>query len=101
MDAYINSCKGHSTDTVLCDPDLTDQFVNACRKNSLRGNASIWNRLLLRIRKQGKLPKVERIRRRLTLEEMDNYSYASEIAMQLLALASVVLVLCEWVIPVF
>ncbi len=84
VDAYIRSCKGHSTDTILCDPDLNDQFVNACRKNSLRGDASIWNRLLLRIRKQGKLPKVDRIRRRATFEEMDSYSYASEIALQLL-----------------
>lgn len=86
VDAYTRSCKGHSTDTILCDPDLNDQFVNACRKNSLRGDASIWNWLLLRIRKQGKLPKVDRVRRRATFEEMDNYSYASEIALQLLGL---------------
>lgn len=86
VDAYIRSCKGRSTDAILCDPDLNDQFVSACRKNSLRGDASIWNRLLLRIRKQGKLPKVDRIRRRATFEEMDSYSYASEIALQLLGL---------------
>ena len=86
VDAYTRSCKGHSTDTILCDPALNDQFVHACRKNSLRGDASIWNRLLLRIRKQGKVPKVDRVRRRSTFEEMDSYSYASEIALQLLEL---------------
>jgi len=86
VDAYGRACKGHSTDMILCDPDLNKQFVGACRKNSLRGDANLWNRLLLRIRKQGKLPRVKRTGRRTTFEEMDNYSHASEIALQLLGI---------------
>jgi site-specific DNA-methyltransferase (adenine-specific) len=86
IDAYTTACKGLSTDAILCDPELNEQFVAACRKNALRGDAAIWNRLLLRIRKRGKLPKVEGPRRRSTFEAMDAYSHASEIALGLLSL---------------
>ena len=85
IDAYVRSCSGQSTDLLLCNPELNEQFVTACRK-SLSGDAYTWNRLLLRIRKKGKLPGVERIQRRLTFEEMDEYSFSGEIAMQLLSL---------------
>jgi len=86
VDAYKTTCKGYSTDFILCDPELNERFVAACKKNSLPGNASAWNRLLLRIRKAGKLPKGERSRKRLSASEMDRYSAASEVALQLLSL---------------
>ena len=87
VDAYKTSCKGHTTDLVLCDPELNERFIEACKWISLPGDASAWNRLLLRIRKAGKLPKVEnRTRKRLTSSAMDAYSAASEAAMQLLTL---------------
>jgi site-specific DNA-methyltransferase (adenine-specific) len=86
IDAYKMSCQDHSTDLVLCDPELNERFVDACKRNSLRGDASVWIPLLLRIRKAGKLPKVGRTRKRLTAEMMDPYSAASEAAMQLLRL---------------
>ncbi|MBN2023627.1 MAG: site-specific DNA-methyltransferase [Pirellulales bacterium] len=83
VDAYRDACIGCSTDYVLCDPELNAAFVAACHKKDLRGDAELWNRLLLRIRKAGKLPRMEQTRRRLTFEEMDPYSFASEIAMQM------------------
>jgi site-specific DNA-methyltransferase (adenine-specific) len=60
--------------------------VAACRKLGLPGDAYTFNRLLLRIRKRGKLPKARQPRRRLTFEQMDAYSFASEIAMHLVGL---------------
>ena len=71
---------------MLCDPDLNDGFVSACKKKSLPGDARAWNSLLLRIRKAGKLPKMDRPPTRLSSAEMDAYSAASEAAMQLLSL---------------
>ncbi|HUT95514.1 MAG TPA: DNA methyltransferase [Thermoguttaceae bacterium] len=82
IDAYRATCAGKSTDYVLCDPELDAQFIAACRKKGLRGGAYLWNRLLLRIRKAGKLPRVDAPRKRLRFEDMDAYSFASEIATQ-------------------
>jgi len=84
--AYKTACMGHSTDLILCDPDLNQKFTQACKKRSLAGGAYMWNRLLLRIRKAGKLPRSAQARKRLTAAAMDAYSAASEAAMQLLTL---------------
>ncbi len=86
IDAYTATCEGHSTDFILCDPDLNGRFIKACKKNSVPGDASAWNRLLLRIRKAGKLPKGERAQKRLSSAAMDPFSAGSEVAMQLLSL---------------
>ena len=86
IDAYKASYDGHSTDFILCDPELNASFVDTCKKNSILGDAYTWNRLLLRIRKAGKLPKAKRVRRQLTFEAMDPYRAASEVAMQLVSL---------------
>jgi len=86
VDAYREQCGGESTDFVLCHPEVSAAFVQACKKKGLPGNADAWNRLLLRIRKTGRLPKVRSRTKRLTFAEMDPYSFASEIAMQALAI---------------
>jgi len=86
IDAYRTTCGGKSTDYILCNPDLDAKFVAACRKKGLPGDPFVWNRLLLRIRKAGKLPRIRKSRKRLTFEMMDAYSHASEIAMQLMSL---------------
>ena len=85
IDAYRATCAGESTDRILSNPDLDAEFVAACRKKGLRGDAFVWNRLLLRIRKAGKLPRIHKSRKRLTFEMMDAYSFASEIATQLVS----------------
>jgi len=86
IDAYKTSCEGFSTDLVLCDPELNEKFARACKEKALPGDATAWNRLLLRIRKSGKLPKLDSARQRLTSSEMDAYSAASEAALQLMSL---------------
>lgn len=86
VDAFRATCGGNSADHLLCDPELNLAFVAACKKKRLQGDAFVWNRLLLRIRKKGSLPRVSQIRRKLSFEEMDAYSFASEIAMELLGL---------------
>ncbi|WP_419193116.1 DNA methyltransferase [Kolteria novifilia] len=84
IEAYQETCDGKSTDFLLCDPALNKKFVAACRGRGLRGAAVVWNRLLLRIRKSGKLPKANNKIRRLTFADMDRYSFASEIAMHII-----------------
>ena len=80
--AYRDSHAGFSVDHILADPELNALFVDACRKHSVFGDPAAWNRALLRIRKSGKLPRLERRVRALTFSEMDPYSFAAEIAMQ-------------------
>lgn len=82
--AYKSSSQGRSADYLLCDAELNRDYVEACKKNELAGNAFSWNRLLLRIRKQGRLPRSERMGKQLTFKEMDRYSFASEIAMRIM-----------------
>jgi len=84
--AYCETCQDHSTDYILCDPELNAQFVASCKKKSLPGDAFLWNRLLLRIRKSGKLPRSQKSSRQFTFEKMDRYGYASEIAMQMMCI---------------
>jgi site-specific DNA-methyltransferase (adenine-specific) len=84
--AYGETCGSVSTDQMLCDPELNAAFVHACKNKSLPGDAFVWNRLLLRIRKSGELPKGQSSRQRISFAAMDSYSYASEIAMHLMAL---------------
>ncbi|MBN2218058.1 MAG: site-specific DNA-methyltransferase [Pirellulales bacterium] len=86
VDAYQETCDGHSTDQILCNPELDAKFVDTCRKKGLPGDAFVWNRWLLKIRKKGELPRIGKSCRKLTLQMMDEYSFASEIAMQLMSL---------------
>lgn len=80
--AYKKTAKGKSTDYLLCDPELNTAFVAECKKQGLTGGAFVWNRILLRLRKAGQLPKAAQAGRVRSFESMDAYSFASEIAMQ-------------------
>jgi site-specific DNA-methyltransferase (adenine-specific) len=83
VDAYVATCDGHSTDLILCDPELNARFVKQCKSKGLPGGAGLWNRVLLRIRKAGRLTKVKNARRRLTPVDMDAFSFGAEVAMQI------------------
>ena len=83
IEAYQTTSQGHTTDFLLCEPDFNADFVDACKKRSLAGDAYSWNRLLLRIRKSGQLPRATQSQQRLTFADMDAYSVAAEIAMHL------------------
>ena len=79
--AFLDSREGFSTDQLLADPDLNAAFVAACAREGAPGTPNEWNRTLLRLRKAGRLPKVDVYRRRrLTDAQIDPYSFASEIA---------------------
>jgi len=86
VDAYTSTANGFSTDYMLCDPELNSQFTAACKKQGLKGSPVVWNRLLLRLRKTGKLPKGGKSCKRFSFGDMDAYSFAAEIAMHLLEL---------------
>lgn len=86
IQAFKSAAKGHSTDYLLCDPDLGRAFIKECRSRSIPGDPRMWNSFLLRIRKSGKLPKSTGAGRRLSYAEMDPYSDASEAAMKLIGL---------------
>ncbi len=82
--AFKKSCDGYSADHVLCEPELDAAFVKECNQQGVAGTPFVFNRLLLRLRKAGKLPKGNKHGKRLTFAEMDPYSFAGEIALRLL-----------------
>ena len=86
IEAFRTTSDGNSADYLVCDRELNQEFVKACKHSEVPGSPFVWNRLLLRIRKAGRLPKAERSQRQLTFDMMDPYSFGSEIAMQLLGL---------------
>ncbi|MDA7936735.1 DNA methyltransferase [bacterium] len=86
IEAFADASDGHSTDYVLCDPNLAKRFLCACRERALPGDARMWNSFLLRIRKSGKLPKSTNPGRRLSYADMDPYSDGSEAAMRLVGI---------------
>jgi site-specific DNA-methyltransferase (adenine-specific) len=84
--AYLDACDGYSVDRLVADPDLQTRFHDACRAAGLLGDAGIWNRELMRLRKSGKLPKPA-VPQSVTLgvREFDSYRFAAEIAWRLVA----------------
>ena len=82
LNAFLISHAGFSADRViLADPELNAAFVDACRSAGVPGKPVEWNRMILRMRKARKLPKLQgpktiSIRR----EDTDDYDFASEIA---------------------
>ncbi len=80
--AYKKVSRGYSADSLLCDPEMAANFRKECKRLGLPGAGFFWNRILLRLRKSGKLPRATAHRQRFTFEEMDAYSFASEIALR-------------------
>ncbi len=86
VDAFMDSSDGHSADYVLCDPERNARFLKKCREGELPGDPRLWNSFLLRVRKAGKLPRAQATGQRLSSQEMDPYSDASEVAARLMML---------------
>lgn len=72
-------------DHLLCDKELNKEFITLCLKQKIGGNAYIWNRYLLTLRKRGSLPPAKKKTPSLTTEQFHQFSYASEVAWRLLA----------------
>lgn len=86
IEAWQNAGQGYPVDHVLCDKDLNAGFVNECRDRLKGGAATVWNQLLLRLRKAGKLPKATNRAPQITAREMDKFGFASEVAWRLMAI---------------
>jgi site-specific DNA-methyltransferase (adenine-specific) len=85
IDAYQTVGDGWSADHLLAKPDLNAAFVDACARKGLPGDPGAWNLALLGMRKAGELPPAARRLQTFTREEMDPFSFASEIAVRQLS----------------
>ncbi|MEO2011530.1 MAG: site-specific DNA-methyltransferase [Pirellulaceae bacterium] len=82
-EAFRRTHDGFSADRVVADPQLNQQFVEACERLDLVGNARSWNTTLFRLRKAGKLSHIQSWQRTtLSWDECDEYLFASEVAWQ-------------------
>ncbi|HAY79524.1 MAG TPA: site-specific DNA-methyltransferase [Planctomycetaceae bacterium] len=83
MEAYRIAHAGHSVDRVVADADLNQAFAEACRRLGVVGNERVWNTLLFRLRKSGRLSEmVTHEATKISWSDCDSYWYASEIALQ-------------------
>ena len=85
VESYVQAGDGFPSDYLLCDKELNKQFVRACLKRGIGGNAVVWNRLLLGLRKRGELPKSTKRPSVVTAEQLNRYGYASEVAWRLVS----------------
>jgi DNA modification methylase len=79
--AYESIYDGYSLDRVLTDPELCNALMTKCREAGLPGAPKDWNRLLMRLRKAGKLVRLQtRKRTEFSWSDYDEFLFASEIA---------------------
>lgn len=86
IDSYRKTGRGYPADYILCDKELNAEFIAECLQRGLVGNAYIWNRYLLQLRKSSKLPRSTKRPVKITPEDMDRFGFASEVAWRLLAI---------------
>ncbi len=80
-EAFMATHQGYSTDRVLADPTLNDQFLDNCRLLGIPGRPKDWNHLLLNVRKRSGLAAIDTSRRTMIRRvQMDTFMFASEIA---------------------
>jgi len=86
IESYQKAGLGYPADYILCDKSLNEAFIEECLKRGIGGNAYVWNRYLLHLRKVKKLPTSTRRPTQITSEQMDRFGFASEVAWRLLAI---------------
>lgn len=84
--AYKKAGKGLPAEYILCDSDLNKEFISDCLQRGIGGNAFVWNRYLLQLRKQSRLPRSTKKAPRISAKQMNRYGFASEVAWRLLAI---------------
>jgi len=83
IEAFFAVNNGWSVDRVIVDPKLNERFRKKCLYFKLPGQISEWNWALMLLRKSGKLKRLPKSRRTTFPEqELDQYLFASEIAMR-------------------
>ncbi len=85
IESYETAGEGFPADYILCDKALNKRFIDACLKKGIGGGATIWNRLMLKLRKAGKLPRSTRRPPQISAEQLNHYGYASEVAWRLIS----------------
>lgn len=81
IEAFSRTHQGFSPDRVVVDPVLNERFADECRKLGLLGDGRVWNTLLFRLRKAGKLVDCPTTAATtLSWEDCDDFQFASEIA---------------------
>jgi site-specific DNA-methyltransferase (adenine-specific) len=84
-EAFGRTYRGYSPDRVVAEPELNEDFTDVCRKLGLVGDPRIWNTLLFRLRKAGRLidfPTTNRTS--LSWQRCDDFLFASEIALSIM-----------------
>jgi site-specific DNA-methyltransferase (adenine-specific) len=82
-EAFRRIHNGFSADRVVADPLLNEEFAQECERIGVVGDARLWNMLLFRLRKAGKLVCFATTRRTdISWADCDSYLFASEIALQ-------------------
>jgi site-specific DNA-methyltransferase (adenine-specific) len=85
LEAFFSASDGWSSDRVIVDPGLNQRFCAECHDLGLPGGPADWNWTLMLLRKAGKLKGLPKARRTtFPYELLDEYLFASEIAMQML-----------------
>jgi site-specific DNA-methyltransferase (adenine-specific) len=83
VEAYIAIRDGFSSDRVIADRDLNQEFISVCQRLGLPGQATDWNRRLLNLRKASRLSGLPRSRKTvISSRETDPWEFACEIAVQ-------------------
>ena len=83
IEAFRNSSRGYSTDRLIADPILNEDFQTQCDRLSIPGSRAERNRFLFRARKAGKLKSYTiqtTIRTSIDWKQIRTFIYASEIA---------------------
>jgi len=84
IDTYLNIADGHSVEYLLCNATLNRDFIRSCNEKGLDANAEVWNRYLLDLDKEGKLPTPTKPEVRIDRSLFDSISHASEVALRLI-----------------
>ncbi len=85
IQAFAETRNGYSVDRVIADPKKNKMYLKRCRELGLSGTDFDINWELMSARKAGKLSHLPKTKR-YTVQELDEYEYASEIAVRYLQL---------------
>jgi len=85
LEAFVHAHRGFSTDRVIADPDLNDEFTARCSQLALPGTPGAWNLRLMGMRKAKQLGGLKPLRATIIPpDELDQCEFGSEIAMAIL-----------------
>lgn len=83
IQAFGEIREGYSVDRVIADPKLDRKFLSRCRELNVSGADYNLNWALMNERKKGNLSHLPRTKR-YTVQEIDEFEYASELAVRYL-----------------